>query len=84
MLVTCVSNFWTWSHASILEVIRAITATPAELLDLKGPKGTLETNADTDLLVLDAHEDVNSKRRLVFKGSLALLCTMFWNKHLRL
>jgi N-acetylglucosamine-6-phosphate deacetylase len=63
-LIECVSNFWTWSHASIPEVIRAVTATPAEMLGLKGIKGCLEPDADADLLVLDAVEEANGDRKL--------------------
>jgi len=55
-LIECVSNFWNWSHASIPQVIRAVTATPAEMLGLEGVKGSLEADADADLLVLDASE----------------------------
>ncbi|KAK5137520.1 hypothetical protein LTR08_008499 [Meristemomyces frigidus] len=63
-LIECVSNFWTWSHASIPEVIRAVTATPAEMLGLRGRKGTLDADADADLLVLDTQEDASGKRTL--------------------
>ncbi|EMC92712.1 carbohydrate esterase family 9 protein [Baudoinia panamericana UAMH 10762] len=63
-LIECVSNFWAWSHASIPEVIRAVTATPAEMLGLKGVKGTLDADADADLVVLDAVEDAEGNRTL--------------------
>ncbi|KAH9825567.1 carbohydrate esterase family 9 protein [Teratosphaeria destructans] len=63
-LVECVSNFWTWSHAGIPDVIRAVTATPAEMLGLKGIKGSLETDADADLVVLNATEEANGSKRL--------------------
>lgn len=62
-LVECVSNFWNWTHASIPEAIRAVTATPAEMLGLKGHKGTLEADADADLLILDDVRD-GDKRQL--------------------
>ena len=55
-LVECVSNFWSWSHATIPEVIQAVTSTPAEMLGLQREKGTLIPDADADLLVLDAQE----------------------------
>lgn len=61
-LVECVSNFWTWSHASIPEVIKTVTWTPAKMLGLERTKGTLEADADADLLVLDAREDADGKR----------------------
>lgn len=63
-LIECVSNFWNWSHASIPEVIRAVTATPAQMLGLEGVKGTLEPGADADLLVLDEETDVHGGRKL--------------------
>ena len=63
-LIECVSNFWTWSHASIPEVIKSVTYTPAKMLGLETIKGTLNADADADLLVLDAHEDANGIRTL--------------------
>ncbi|TKA23337.1 hypothetical protein B0A50_07545 [Salinomyces thailandicus] len=63
-LIECVSNFWTWSHASIPEVVRAVTAAPAEMLGLRGVKGTLDADADADLLVLDARESEDGTRSL--------------------
>lgn len=63
-LIECVNNFWTWSHATIPEVIRSVTSTPAEMLGLQHVKGTLNPDADADLLVLDAHEDKNGLRSL--------------------
>ncbi|KAK4542203.1 hypothetical protein LTR36_007050 [Oleoguttula mirabilis] len=63
-LIECVSNFWTWSHASIPEVIRAVTATPARMLGLEKIKGKLDPDADADLLVLEAQQDADGKRTL--------------------
>jgi len=63
-LIECVSNFWTWSHATIPQVIGAVTTTPAEMLGVQGVKGTLEAEGDADLLVLDAREDSNGLREL--------------------
>lgn len=63
-LIECVSNFWSWSHATIPEVLKSVTATPAEMLGLHKVKGTLNADADADLLVLDAQEDANGVRRL--------------------
>lgn len=37
----CVENFWRWSGAGVPEIVRAVTATPAEMLGLAGVKGTL-------------------------------------------
>lgn len=64
-LLECVSNFWSWSHATIPEVIRAVTTTPAEMLGIQQSKGTLNADADADLLVLDTKEDENGGRRFV-------------------
>jgi N-acetylglucosamine-6-phosphate deacetylase len=58
----CLENFWEWSGASVPEVVRAVTAAPAEMLGLDGVKGTLEEGADADLVVLDAREEGGSKR----------------------
>ncbi|KAK3096385.1 N-acetyl-glucosamine-6-phosphate deacetylase, partial [Teratosphaeriaceae sp. CCFEE 6253] len=62
-LIECVNNFWTWSRASIPEVIGAVTRTPAEMLGWGAVKGTLEAGADADLLVLDVVEG-EEKREL--------------------
>ncbi|KAK3679351.1 N-acetyl-glucosamine-6-phosphate deacetylase [Recurvomyces mirabilis] len=61
-LIECVNNFWTWSHASIPEVIRSVTETPAEMLGLRGAKGSLDADTDADLLVLDPVEEADGKR----------------------
>lgn len=63
-LIECASNFWTWSHATIPDVIKSVTTTPAEMLGLSRVKGTLKPGADADLLVLDAQEDANGIRIL--------------------
>ncbi|KAK3715813.1 N-acetyl-glucosamine-6-phosphate deacetylase [Vermiconidia calcicola] len=63
-LIECVSNFWNWSHATIPEVIRSVTSTPAEMLGIQHIKGTLNPGADADLLVLDTHEDEKGARKL--------------------
>lgn len=63
-LIECVTNFWSWSHASMPEVIRSVTSTPAKMLGLEKVKGTLEPDADADLLVLDAVEETDGKRSL--------------------
>ncbi|TKA76471.1 hypothetical protein B0A49_02235 [Cryomyces minteri] len=51
-LVECVSNFLTWSGASIPAAIKAVTSTPAEMLGLGASKGTLNDEADADLVIL--------------------------------
>jgi N-acetylglucosamine-6-phosphate deacetylase len=62
-LVECVSNFWNWSRSSIPEAIAAVTSTPAKMLGVEKTKGTLEEDADADLLVLDAIEEADGTRR---------------------
>ncbi|KAI2868036.1 CAZyme family CE9 [Aspergillus niger] len=56
-LIECVNNFRRWSGASTAEALNAASATPARLLGLQGVKGSLESGADADLLVLDDEED---------------------------
>ncbi|KAM0721142.1 hypothetical protein Q7P37_003429 [Cladosporium fusiforme] len=58
----CVENFWQWSGASVPEVLRAVTTTPAEMLGLGGLKGTLGEGGDADLVVLDAKEERGRRR----------------------
>jgi N-acetylglucosamine-6-phosphate deacetylase len=57
----CVENFWRWSGAGVPEIVRAVTATPAEMLGLTGVKGTLAEGADADLVVLDARDEGGKK-----------------------
>ena len=45
-------------------MLYAVTAAPAKMLGIEGVKGTLEADADADLLVLDAVEDGEGKREL--------------------
>lgn len=61
-LIECVSNFWTWTHASIPDVIKTVTYTPAKMLGLEKRKGVLEADADADLLVLDVREEADGRR----------------------
>ena len=56
-LIEHASKFWTWDHASMPEVIRAVMATPADMLGSKDITDTL----DADLAGLDAHEDEGEK-----------------------
>ncbi|KAJ2894762.1 putative n-acetylglucosamine-6-phosphate deacetylase protein [Zalerion maritima] len=56
-LIECVSNFISWTGASIPEGLKAVTATPAAMLGLQGVKGTLDGDADADLVVLSAEKD---------------------------
>ncbi|KAJ5936425.1 hypothetical protein N7454_005060 [Penicillium verhagenii] len=56
-LIECVNNFRRWSGASTVDAINAVTATPARLLGIEGVKGSLESGADADLVVLGEKED---------------------------
>lgn len=56
-LIECVNNFRRWSGASTADSINAVTATPARLLGLEGVKGSLESGADADLVVLGETND---------------------------
>lgn len=56
-LIECVNNFRRWSGASTAAAINAVTAAPARLLGLEGVKGTLESGADADLIILGESED---------------------------
>ncbi|KAI5861362.1 carbohydrate esterase family 9 protein [Durotheca rogersii] len=51
-LVECVSNFLSWSGASVPQALKAVTSTPAAMLGLQGVKGCLSDGADADLVVL--------------------------------
>lgn len=51
-LIECVSNFLNWSGAGIPQALKAVTATPAAMLGLSGVKGSLESDADADLVVI--------------------------------
>ena len=58
----CLENFWEWSGASLAEIVRSVTTTPAAMLGLQGVKGTLEEGADADLVVLEAREVAGRKK----------------------
>ncbi|CAI9636360.1 n-acetylglucosamine-6-phosphate deacetylase [Alternaria burnsii] len=64
-LVDCVSNFLSWTGASVPEALKAVTETPAKMLGLQGIKGTLEEGTDADLVVLDLQEDEGGEKKLV-------------------
>ena len=51
-LIECVTNFLNWSGASIPQALKAVTATPAEMLGMSDVKGTLKSDADADLVVI--------------------------------
>ncbi|CAG8918078.1 unnamed protein product [Penicillium salamii] len=56
-LIECVNNFRRWSGASTAAAINAVTAVPARLLGLEGVKGSLESGADADLVILGESDD---------------------------
>ncbi|KAL4872165.1 hypothetical protein BDV12DRAFT_151208 [Aspergillus spectabilis] len=64
-LIECVNNFRRWSGASTAQALNAATATPARLLGLQGVKGSLDSGADADLIVLSDEEDSYSGKTLV-------------------
>jgi len=50
-LLECVNNFLRWSGTSIPSALKAVTSTPAAMLGLEGIKGTLDADADADLVI---------------------------------
>jgi N-acetylglucosamine-6-phosphate deacetylase len=64
-LIECVSNFLNWSGASIPQALKAVTATPAAMLGLKGVKGTLESDADADLVIISEKIGTNGEKALL-------------------
>jgi N-acetylglucosamine-6-phosphate deacetylase len=51
-LIECVNNFLGFSGASIAQALGTVTSTPAKMLGVSGIKGSLEPEADADLVVL--------------------------------
>jgi N-acetylglucosamine-6-phosphate deacetylase len=51
-----VNNFLEWTGASVPQALRAVTATPAAMLGLQGVKGSLDAEADADLVILTEEE----------------------------
>ncbi|KAI1472247.1 carbohydrate esterase family 9 protein [Daldinia caldariorum] len=58
-LIECVSNFLSWSGATIPQALKAVTSTPAAMLGLQGIKGCLDDGADADLVVLSEKRSEN-------------------------
>jgi len=63
-LIECVSNFLNWSGTSIPQAIKAVTETPAKMLGLQGVKGSLNSDADADLVVIEEEIDEHGVRNL--------------------
>jgi len=55
-LVECVNNFLKWSRAGVPAALKAVTRTPARMLGLEGVKGSLDEDADADLVVFGERE----------------------------
>ncbi|KUI59076.1 Putative N-acetylglucosamine-6-phosphate deacetylase [Cytospora mali] len=63
-LIECVNNFLKWTGSSIPNALRAVTSTPAEMLGLKGVKGSLDAGADADLIIFSEEKDADGANRL--------------------
>jgi N-acetylglucosamine-6-phosphate deacetylase len=63
-LIECVTNFLNWSGASIPQALKAVTATPAAMLGLTGIKGSLESDADADLVIIEEKIDASGVKNL--------------------
>lgn len=64
-LIQCVNNFLNWSGASIPQALKAVTAAPAAMLGFSDTKGTLDTDADADLVVLSEESSENGKKLII-------------------
>ncbi|KAL2260297.1 hypothetical protein VTK26DRAFT_5735 [Humicola hyalothermophila] len=56
-LLACVNNFLRYTGATIPQALKAVTATPAAMLGINGVKGTLDSGADADLVVLSENRE---------------------------
>jgi N-acetylglucosamine-6-phosphate deacetylase len=61
-LIGCVSNFLNWTGATVPEALKAVTETPARMLQVEGTKGVLRPGADADLVILDLENDQGQQR----------------------
>jgi N-acetylglucosamine-6-phosphate deacetylase len=65
-LIDCVNNFLSWTGSSVPQALKAVTETPARMLDLQDVKGTLNEGADADLVILSSQDGaVGGERKLV-------------------
>lgn len=64
-LIECVTNFLNWSGASIPQALKAVTATPAAMLGLSGVKGSLESDADADLVIISEESNESGKKLVI-------------------
>ncbi|KAF2429164.1 Metallo-dependent hydrolase [Tothia fuscella] len=63
-LIECVNNFLKWSGTSFAQALGTVTSTPSRMLGLENCKGTLEPDADADLVVLEDAIDANGSPKL--------------------
>lgn len=64
-LIQCVNNFLNWSGATIPQALNSVTATPAAILGISGTKGTLDSDADADFVVLDEQISEDGTKSLI-------------------
>jgi len=66
-LIECVNNFLEWSGASIPQALKSVTSTPAAMLGIEKTKGTLEAEADADLVIFSEEKstDGSGSKKLV-------------------
>ncbi|TPX13701.1 uncharacterized protein E0L32_005904 [Thyridium curvatum] len=64
-LMECVNNFLEWSISSIPQALKAVTATPAAMLEIEDRKGSLNPGADADLVVFSETKAPNGAPQLV-------------------
>lgn len=55
-LLECVNNVLQWTGMPVPRALASVTSTPAEMLGLKGVKGSLKPGADADLVVFEEVE----------------------------
>ncbi|EAA31124.1 carbohydrate esterase family 9 protein [Neurospora crassa] len=55
-LLECVNNVLQWTGMPVPKALASVTSTPAEMLGLKGVKGSLKPGADADLVVFEEVE----------------------------
>jgi N-acetylglucosamine-6-phosphate deacetylase len=64
-LVECVSNFLNWTDSTIPQAIKTVTSTPAKMLGVSSVKGTLNSGADADLVVLSEDRSQGERVKLI-------------------
>ena len=69
----CVRNFQRFTNCSIVDAIEAATLHPAQLLGIEDRKGTLNVNADADLVFLDDSTGEIRVKRVFVAGDEVVL-----------